>query len=321
TQIVNTLIPIPLVQDLLVGEYGVITMALTYGIAIVLPIVFTFFLAFSVLEDTGYLPRLAIMFNRLFMAIGLNGKAVLPMVLGLGCDTMATMSTRILDTRRERIQVTLLLALAVPCSAQLGVVMGMLAVVGSGGALIWFGVVAGTMLAVGWLAARVMPGERGDFIVEVPPLRLPRLDNVLIKTLARLEWYLKEVIPLFVVGTLLLFVLDRTGALGVIETITAPIVTGLLGLPPAATAAILIGFLRRDYGAAGLFVLALDGQLTPQQMIVSLVVITLFMPCVANALMIVKEFGLRTATAVSVTVFSLAFAIGGLLNTAMNVLR
>lgn len=321
TQIVHTLVPIPFVQDLLVGEYGVITMALTYGIAIVLPIVFTFFLAFSVLEDTGYLPRLAIMFNRLFMAIGLNGKAVLPMVLGLGCDTMATMSTRILDTRRERVQVALLLAVGVPCSAQLGVVLGMLAVVGSGGTLIWVGVVAGTMLTVGWLAARLMPGERGDFIVEVPPLRLPRLDNVVIKTLARLEWYLKEVIPLFIVGTLLLFVLDRTGALGVIETLAAPIVTGLLGLPPAATAALLIGFLRRDYGAAGLFVLALDGQMTTQQLIVSLVVITLFMPCIANVLMLAKEFGGRVAATVTAIVFALAFGMGGLVNAALGVLH
>ncbi len=320
TQIVNTLIPIPLVQDLLVGEYGLITMALTYAFAIVLPIVFTFFLAFSVLEDTGYLPRLAIMFNRLFTSIGLNGKAVLPMVLGLGCDTMATMSTRILDTRRERVQVTLLLALGVPCSAQLGVVLGMLAIVGSGGAAIWLGVVGATMLAVGWLAARLLPGERGDFIVEVPPLRLPQVGNVVIKTLARMEWYVKEVIPLFVIGTLLLFVLDRTGALRGIEVVAAPVVSGLLGLPPAATAALLIGFLRRDYGAAGLFALAMAGRLTPEQMIVSLVVVTLFVPCIANVLMIVKEFGGRTAAAVTVTVFTLAFTVGALVNTALSAL-
>ena len=116
TQLVN-LIPLAFVRDFLVGEYGLVTMALSYGIAIVLPIVFTFFLAFSVLEDSGYLPRLAVMANRPFKAMGLNGKAVLPMVLGLGCDTMATLTTRILETRKERVQVTLLLALGVPCSA------------------------------------------------------------------------------------------------------------------------------------------------------------------------------------------------------------
>lgn len=318
TRIVDTLLPIPFVHDLLVGQYGVITMALTYGLALVLPIVATFFIAFSILEDSGYLPRLAVMLNRAFQAMGLNGKAVLPMVLGLGCDTMATMTTRILETRKERIMVTLLLALGVPCSAQLGVILGMLGTVGGLGVLIWAGVVIGTMLIVGLLAAKLLPGERGDFIMELPPMRLPRLENILIKTLARLEWYLKEVLPLFVVGTLILFVMDITGALAVVEQLTAPVVVGLLGLPPAAAGAFLIGFLRRDYGAAGLFALALAGQFTPAQTLVSLIVITLFIPCIANVLMIVKEYGGRVALGMVLTVFPLAFAVGGLVNAALR---
>ena len=137
TRLVDSVLPFPLIHDLLVGEYGLITMALSYGLALVLPIVTTFFIAFSILEDSGYLPRLAIMFNRTFRMMGLNGKAVLPMVLGLGCDTMATLSTRILETRKERIMVTLLLALGVPCSAQLGVILGMLGQVSSMGCLLY----------------------------------------------------------------------------------------------------------------------------------------------------------------------------------------
>jgi ferrous iron transport protein B len=321
TRIVDTLLPIPLAHDLLVGEYGVITMALSYGLALVLPIVTTFFLAFSILEDSGYLPRLAIMFNRAFRLLGLNGKAVLPMVLGLGCDTMATVSTRILETRKERIMVTLLLALGVPCSAQLGVLLGMLAQIGTTGALIWGGVVVAVMMCVGYLASRVLPGERSDFILELPPLRLPRLDNIAIKTLARLEWYLKEVLPLFVIGTLLLFALDKLNVLVVLEQVASPVVVGLLGLPSAATGAFLIGFLRRDYGAAGLFAMALQGQLDTQQVLVSLIVITLFIPCIANVLIIVKEYGVRVAAGVAVTVFPLAFAVGGLVNLALRLLH
>ncbi|HEY6929148.1 MAG TPA: ferrous iron transport protein B, partial [Thermoanaerobaculia bacterium] len=122
----NRWIPWSIVRDLLVGPYGVITMALAYALALVLPIVSTFFLAFGALEDSGYLPRLAVMVNRVFKKMGLNGKAVLPMVLGLGCDTMATLTTRILETPKERLIVILLLALGVPCSAQLTVVMAML---------------------------------------------------------------------------------------------------------------------------------------------------------------------------------------------------
>ncbi len=311
-------IPAQGVKDFLVGEYGLVTMALSYGLAIVLPIVGTFFLAFSLLEDSGYLPRLAVMVNRPFKAMGLNGKAVVPMVLGLGCDTMATMTTRILDTRKERLQVTLLLALAVPCSAQLGVILGIIGGLGVVAVLIWAGVLTGTLFAVGYLASRVLPGRGSDFIQELPPLRLPRLSNVVLKTVARMEWYAKEVLPLFVIGTAALFALDRVGALSQIERVASPLVEGLLGLPSEATQTFLMGFLRRDYGAVGLFDLARAGQLDPLQSLVSLVVITLFVPCFANFLMIVKEFGARTAVAVAGFIVPFAFVVGGLLNLTMR---
>ncbi|MBI5715348.1 MAG: ferrous iron transport protein B, partial [Chloroflexi bacterium] len=201
------LIPIPFIVDLLIGNYGLITMALSYGIAIVMPIVLTFFIAFGILEDSGYLPRLAVMLDRPFKAMGLNGKAVLPMVLGLGCDTMATLTTRILETRKERIMVTLLLALGVPCSAQLGVLLGMMSMLSPLAITVWGAVVIITMFVVGYLAAQLIPGKRSDFILELPPIRIPQLSNIVIKTVARLEWYLKEVLPLFLLGTLILFAL------------------------------------------------------------------------------------------------------------------
>jgi ferrous iron transport protein B len=318
--LVERILPIPLLQDFLVGEYGLVTMALSYGLAIILPIVLTFFIAFSLLEDIGYLPRLAVVLNRPFKVLGLNGKAVLPMVLGLGCDTMATMTTRILETRKERLLVTLLLVLGVPCSAQLGVILGMIGYVSPAAMAIWIGVVTVVMLTVGWLAARLIPGQSSDFVVELPPIRAPRLDNILFKTLARLEWYLKEVLPLFILGTVILFVLDKIGGLALVERLAAPLVQDFLGLPGAATNAFLIGFLRRDYGAAGLFALARAGLLNTNQMIVSLVVITLFIPCIANFLVIIKEYGAKTAAWVTATVVPLAFAVGGLLNTIFNVL-
>jgi ferrous iron transport protein B len=293
-------------------------MALSYGIAIVMPIVLTFFLAFSILEDSGYLPRLAVMANRPFQAMGLNGKAVLPMVLGLGCDTMATLTTRILETRKERVQTTLLLALGVPCSAQLGVLMGMAAILTREAIFVWLAVVLLTLFAVGWLAARIMPGKSSDFILELPPIRRPQPVNILIKTFARLEWYLKEVLPLFVLGAAILFILDLSGSLIVVERFMAPLVQGLLGLPAETAGVFLIGFLRRDFGAAGLFSLARDGLMTTNQLVISLVVITLFIPCIANLLMIVREHGRRTAIWVVLTVFPLAFAVGAVLNLIIN---
>ena len=318
TQVVQ-IIPIPLIRDFLVGEYGLVTMALSYGIAIVLPIVATFFLAFSLLEDSGYLARLAVMANRPFKAIGLNGKAVLPMVLGLGCDTMATLTTRILETRKERVQVTLLLALGVPCSAQLGVLLGITAILTGSAVLLWLAVILATLFVVGWLAARVLPGESSDFILELPPVRRPQLGHITVKTLARIEWYLKEVLPLFILGTAILFVLDRLRLLAWLETAAAPLVEGLLGLPGETAGVFLIGFLRRDFGAAGLFDMAREGALTANQLVVSLVIITLFIPCIANLLMIVREHGRRTAFWVAAFIIPFAFAVGALLNLALGV--
>ena len=157
TKLITWLIPVPLIQEFLIGPYGVFPMAMTYAIAIVLPIVGCFFLIFGLMEDSGYLPRLAVMTNQIFKKMGLNGKAVLPMVLGLGCDTMATMTTRILETEKDRTIVTFLLALGVPCSAQLGVILGMFAGLPAVYIAIWIALICSILVVVGYLASRVIP--------------------------------------------------------------------------------------------------------------------------------------------------------------------
>ncbi len=265
TRLTQAAVPWEWLRAMLAGEYGLFTMALPYAFAIILPIVGMFFLFFGFIEDVGYLPRLAVMANRFCRLLGLNGKAVLPLVLGLGCDTMATMTTRILDTKRDRIITTLLLALGIPCSAQLGVIMAMLAPLPAAALWIWLGVVAGVLIVVGQAAARVVPGEPSPFLYEIPPLRRPVASNVLIKTLGRLEWYLKEAVPLFFLGTLVLFLLDRTGLLAALGRALSPLVVGWLGLPVQATPALLIGFLRRDFGAAGFYALQREGALSGAQ--------------------------------------------------------
>jgi ferrous iron transport protein B len=320
TGLVQTSIPISWLADLIVGPYGLWTMGMTYAVALLLPIVATFFITFGVLEDSGYLPRLAVLSNRIFRIMGLNGRAVLPMVLGLGCVTMATMTTRILTSKRDRLLVIFLLALAIPCSAQLGVVLGMLAGISLGAALIWGGVVLAVLLAVGWLAARLMPGERSPLVVELPPLRLPVLSNVIMKTLARMEWYIKEAVPLFLFGTLLLFALDRLHVLPWLIQAGEPLVTGWLGLPAEAASAFLLGFLRRDFAATGLFAMQSAGMLNDQQVVVAIVTITLFIPCIASTFMIGKERGTRTALAMFVLIIPFAFLVGGLLRIGLGAL-
>ena len=319
-KVVRSLIPVVFIQDFLVGKYGLFTMALTYAVAIILPITATFFIAFGFLEDSGYLPRIAVLSNGVFSKIGLNGKAVLPMVLGLGCGTMATMTTRILETQRERIIATFLIALAIPCSAQLGVLMGMLGSYPARIAIWWFCTILFVLLLAGTLAARIVPGEKADFFLELPPIRVPRMGNILMKTVNRIEWYLKEAVPLFLLGTSILFVLDKTHSLEWLETTASPVIVTLLGLPEKATGIFLMGFLRRDYGAAGIFDLARQGMLNENQIIVSIITLTLFVPCLASFFMIIKERGLKTALWMFSLITAFALIVGGTMNFILNLL-
>jgi ferrous iron transport protein B len=315
---VTVLLPAGLIRDMLISQYGIFTMALTYAVGIILPITTTFFIAFGFLEDSGYLPRLAVMSDKAFRYLGLNGKAILPMILGLGCGTMAAMSTRILETKREKIIATFLIALAIPCSAQLGVVFGMLGLMSVRAALWWSGCIILVLMLAGYLASRFVPGERPDFFMELPPLRIPSMGNILMKTLSRIEWYLKEAVPLFVIGTLFPFVLDRMQALGRLEEMASPVIVHFLGLPAKTTEAFLLGFLRRDYGAAGMFDLARQGLLNENQAIISLVTLTLFVPCLANFFMIIKERGAKTAALMMALIIPFALLVGGALNFILN---
>jgi ferrous iron transport protein B len=318
THLVHSHVSIPWLADLLVGQYGLWTMGMTYALALILPIVTTFFIAFGLLEDSGYFARLSVLSNRLFKLFGLNGRAVLPMVLGLGCVTMATLTTRILHSPRERLIAIFLMALAIPCSAQLGVVLGFLGAISFAATLIWLVVMVGVLVLAGLLAARLIPGRRIPLVTEMPPMRLPVPGNVAKKTVGRLKWYLIEVIPLFLLGTLIMFLLSQFGALSAIIRAGEPLVTGWLGLPREASAAFVMGFLRRDFGATGLF--ALSSELSTIQAIVGMVTLTLFMPCIASVMMIIKEQGLRIAAAMLALITPFAFLVGGLLNHLLRLL-
>jgi ferrous iron transport protein B len=276
----------------------------------------TFFLFFSVLEDSGYFPRLALLVDRAFKRIGLSGRAVIPMVLGFACDTMATMVTRTLETRRERILATLLLALAIPCSAQLGVIIAVLAPYPAA-----LGVWALSLLAVfflvGLISARLLPGEPASFHMELPPLRLPRPGNVLMKTYTRVHWYFREVLPLFLLASVLIWAGAWTGTLAVVVAGLEPVVA-LLGLPAETAEIFLFGFFRRDYGAAGLFDLGQTGALGTRQLTVAAVTLTLFVPCVAQFLMMLRERGVKTALGMVAFITPFAFAAGWLINLLLG---
>lgn len=318
TGVFDAIIPWHILRDLFVGEYGMITLGLRYAVALILPIVTTFFIAFAIIEDTGYLPRLALLIDRVFKKIGLTGRAVIPMVLGLGCSTMATMVTRTLPTKRERVIATILLALAIPCSAQLGVILSLLHGT-STGLWIWAGVVGLVFLLIGFLSSKILPGDSPSFYMEIPPLRLPKLFNVFIKTYSRVKWYFAEIFPMFILASIMIWIGQLTGLFTIfIRILEYPV--RWIGLPDKAAVAFLFGFFRRDYGAGGLYDIKEAGLFSTNQLVVACVTLTLFLPCIAQFLMNVKERGWNTGIAISVFILFFSFFVGFLLSSVFGIL-
>jgi ferrous iron transport protein B len=315
TATIKGIIPWAIIQELFVGEYGIITLGIRYAVGIILPIVATFFVFFSFLEDTGYFPRLALLVDRIFKHFGLSGRAVIPMVLGFGCDTMATMVTRTLETTRERIIATILLSLTIPCSAQLGVIMSLLSKF-PGALAVWGGCLLLLFLLVGLLSARILPGDAPMFYMELPPMRLPQFGNVVTKTYTRMQWYFMEILPLFVLASVLLWLGKITGFFAKMVEAMTPVMASI-GLPKETAVAFIFGFFRRDYGAAGLYELQTQGLMDARQLTVAAVTLTLFIPCVAQFLIMKKERGWKVAGAIGLFVSLLAFGSGYVLNKAL----
>jgi len=220
---------------------------------------------------------------------------------------------------------TLLLALGIPCSAQLGVMLGIASGFSPAAVLTIVAVVASQFILVGWLSSKLIRGRPGEFIFEIPPVRTPQLKNVVLKTWYRVLWYLKEAAPLFLLGTLILFAFDKIHLAGRslmtwIQRVMEPLIAGLLDLPVEAAGVFLLGFLRRDYGAAGLYAMARDGMLDGRQIVVSLVTITLFIPCIASFFMIIREQGLKRAFAIAAFITPFAIAVGAVLNLVLRAL-
>ena len=292
----------------LIGEFGLMTMTVTYVLGLLLPLVVAFYFILSIMEDSGYLPRLATLVDRMMNLIGLNGRAIIPMILGFGCITMATITTRLLGSERERTIATALLGLAIPCSAQLGVIVGLLSGIGAYYTTLYVGILVLVLGVTGRVLSRVLPGETSDLLIDLPPLRLPRLENVLKKMATKSYAFLKEAAPLFALGALIITTLQVTGLLETIQDVLAPVTVGMLKLPRESATIFIMGMIRRDFGAAGLT----DMAISPEQMLVSLVTITLFVPCIASVLVMFKERGRREGLLIWLGSWVAAFAVGGL---------
>ncbi|MDI6907330.1 MAG: ferrous iron transporter B [Thermoanaerobacterales bacterium] len=293
---------------ILAGEFGVLTMTVTYVLGLLLPLVTAFYFFLSLFEDSGYLPRVATLADRVLTGIGLNGRAVIPLILGFGCVTMATIVTRLLGSSRERRIAIFLLGLAVPCSAQMAVIASLLAGLGAPYVTLYTLTILVVFAVVGAVLNAVLPGRSTDLLIDLPPLRVPRPGNVLKKTWRRSFQFLREAAPIFALGALIIGTMQVTGALDRLQGALAPLAVGWLHLPDEAATAFLMGIVRRDFGAAGLYTMPL----TPLQMAVALTTITLFVPCIASMLVILKELGRGEAVLMWLGTWTVAFAVGGL---------
>ncbi|MFB6199753.1 MAG: ferrous iron transport protein B [Candidatus Nanohaloarchaea archaeon] len=293
---------------LLNSNLGLLTVTVQYIFGVLLPLVVAFYLAIGVLEDSGVLPRIAVLTDRGLSKIGLNGRAVIPMIVGVGCVTMAVITTRMVGSRRERLIATALLGLAIPCSAQLGVIMGMLGGLGVGWWFAYVGILVTVMGVAGAAIDTVIPGEAEGFITELPRLRTPRPSNVLRKTVDRVRMFLSEAVPLFAVTAAGISILDLTGFLEMIERGLEPLVS-LVGMPAGFGEVLILGIIRRDFAAAGMTDLAVS----PAQTFIGLVVITLFVPCILSMTMIVKERNLKAGLLMWTGSWAVAFTVGGIL--------
>ncbi|MGB4593040.1 MAG: ferrous iron transport protein B [Coriobacteriia bacterium] len=300
----------------LAGEFGVLTMTVTYLLGVILPLVAGFYLLMALLEDSGYLPRIAALADRALTSLGLNGRAVIPLILGLGCVTMGTLTTRILGSKRERFIATALMAIAVPCSAQIAVIAAMMTRVGPLYALGYFVSLLVIFVAVGTVLNKITPGVSTDLLIDLPPLRIPRMGNVLRKSSIKVWHFMKEVALFFLAGATLISTLQVTGALDWIQTAAVPLTVGWLHLPAEASTAFVMGFVRRDFGAAGFFTM----DLSSAQLLVAMVTITLFVPCIASVMVIFKERGWKYLVGLFAASVSGAFVVGGLLARLLEVL-
>ena len=302
--------------NILVGEYGMLTLTVTYLFGLLFPLVLGFYFGLSILEDSGYLPRLAVLVDRVLNKVGLNGRAIIPLILGLGCVTMATITTRLLSTRREKIIATALLGVAIPCSAQLGVVSGTLAKIGGFYAWAIYGAIITTILASTGVALNmVLPGKSDALIMDLPPMRLPRMDNVLKKTWSKSWNFLKEATKPFFIAGFAVSIAHMTGLLSLFVNALQPITVAWLHLPsdPRIATTFVLGIVRRDFASFGLT----EVPMTAAQALTAMIVITLFVPCIATVGVMTKERGPKIAFTIWIGSWIAAFVIGGLLSIVL----
>ena len=293
-----------------VESLGLLTTGLYVPIGMVLPYVFSFYIALSFLEDSGYLPRLGVLVDNLMHKLGIHGLAIIPMLLGIGCNVPGAMATRILETRREKFIAATLMAIAVPCMAQTAMIFGLVGSYGAFALAIVFGTLFLVWVVLGLILNRTIRGESPEIFVEIPPYRWPYIKALLKKVWMRIRWFFKEAVPYVLIGVLIVNILYYLGIIEFVGRLTEPLITGIMGLPPEAVGAMIVGFLRKDVAVGMLVPL----NLTMKEMITASVVLTMYFPCIATFTVLIKELKIPDMILASIIMMMTTITVGGLLN-------
>ncbi len=310
-----------LLHEILVGKFiggeihfveslGLLTTGIYVPLAMVLPYVLSFYLVLGILEDSGYLPRLAVLVDTLMHRLGLHGFAIIPSMLGLGCNIPAVLATRILESKRERFIAATLISIAIPCAALQAMIFGLVGQHGIQYVAIVYGTLFIVWIILGVVLNRFARGFSPELLIEIPPYRFPSGRALFHKLFMRTSGFVKEAFPIVLGAVLVINVLYFLGVFDVIANFTAPVVTGLLGLPKEAVTAIVIGFLRKDVALGMLAPLSL----TPGQLVVGSVVLAMFFPCIATFVVLIRELGIKDMLKSFAIMVVVAIAVGSLLN-------
>jgi ferrous iron transport protein B len=305
-----------LIGDLIQGKIdfkqsmGLLTTAPYIEFAMVLPYIISFYFVLSLLEDIGFLPRLAMLLDNLLHRLGLHGYAIIPVLLGFGCNVPGILSTRVLESKRERFIAATLISIGVPCVPLQAMIFGLLGAYGGfyvGGVYL---VLFSVWLILGAILNRALKGYSPEFLLEIPPYRFPPLSALLKKLFFRIGWFLTEAIPVVLLGVFVINIFLFFRLFDLITGVFAPLVKGLFGLPKEAVVALAVGFLRKDVAVGMLMPL----QLTVKQLFISAVLLAISFPCIATFVVLFKELGIKDLLKATLIMVISSLVVGALLN-------
>jgi len=312
-------IPSAFIRDMIVDpDFGILPTGVFLALGLVLPVLFCFYIAFGMLEDSGYLARFSILLDKVFQKMGLNGKGVIPIAMGFSCITMAILTTRMLDTNKEKNIATFLLLLGLPCAPLIAVMFIILGKMPISASIAVFGIIFLQIFIAGFLANKILPGKRSPLIMVIPNMRLPKPIQILKSATVKTYFFMKEAVPVFILASLIVFLFERMGGLTLLEQIFKPVIKDIMGLPEKSVQVFIKTIIRRESGATEIE--HLSNIYTNVQLVVNLLVMTFLFPCINATIVLFKERGTRAAVTIMTINVVYAILVGSIVSHACRIL-